>query len=229
MKQVAVIIVAGGKGKRMGSALPKQFLPLAGRPILMHTIERFATALPGCRIVVVLPHDRHSFWQTLCAEHGFALPHRVCDGGATRFESVRNGLAEIGDAEVIAVHDGVRPLVTSELIRRVVEAAEQSGAAIPVVLPNDSLREIELEGESRIVDRSRYRMVQTPQVFRRSVLLEAYRQPYNNAFTDDASVVEYAGGTMALCEGDYANLKITTPTDCLIAEVLMKRQSESQA
>ena len=195
----------------------------------MHTIERFATALPGCRIVVVLPHDRHTFWQSLCVEHGFALPHRVCDGGATRFESVRNGLAEIGDAEVIAVHDGVRPLVTSELIRRVVEAAEQSGAAIPVVLPNDSLREIELEGESRIVDRSRYRMVQTPQVFLRSVLLEAYRQPYNNALTDDASVVEYVGGTITLCEGDYANLKTTTPTDCLIAEVLMKRQSESLA
>ncbi len=227
MKQVAVIIVAGGKGERMGTTLPKQFLPLAGRPILMHTIERFAIALPGCRIVVVLPHDRQAFWQTLCAEHGFALTHRVCDGGATRFESVRNGLAEIGDAEVIAVHDGVRPLVSPELIRRVVEVAEQSGAAIPVVLPNDSLREMEPEGGSRIVDRSRYRMVQTPQVFLRSVLLAAYRQPYNTAFTDDASVVEYAGGSITLCEGDYANIKITTPTDCLIAEAFMKQQGEN--
>ena len=221
MKQVAVIIVAGGKGERMGTTLPKQFLPLAGRPILMHTIERFAIALPGCRIVVVLPHDRQAFWQTLCAEHGFALTHRVCDGGATRFESVRNGLAEIGDAEVIAVHDGVRPLVSPELIRRVVEVAEQSGAAIPVVLPNDSLREMEPEGGSR------YRMVQTPQVFLRSVLLAAYRQPYNTAFTDDASVVEYAGGSITLCEGDYANIKITTPTDCLIAKAFMKQKGEN--
>ena len=165
MIQVAVIIVAGGKGERMGSALAKQFLPLAGRPILMHTIERFATALPGCRIVVVLPQDRLSFWQSLCVKHGCTLPHRVWDGGATRFESVRIGLAEIVDAEVIAVHDGVRPLVTSELIRRVVEAAEQSGAAIPVVLPNDSLREIELEGESRIVPRRRPRLVPPPPAF----------------------------------------------------------------
>jgi len=128
MIPTAVIIVAGGSGVRMGAALPKQFLPLKGRPILMHTIERFAEALPGCRIILVLPRSRTAYWQTLCEDHGFSVQHLVCEGGETRFDSVHNGLKLVGDADLVAIHDGVRPLVSAGLIRRAVADAEEFGA-----------------------------------------------------------------------------------------------------
>ncbi len=163
MIPTAVIIVAGGSGVRMGAALPKQFLPLKGRPILMHTIERFAGALPGCRIILVLPRSRTAYWQTLCEDYGFSVQHLVCEGGETRFDSVHNGLKLVGDADLVAIHDGVRPLVSAGLIRRAVADAEEFGAVVPVVTPTDSLREVGREG-SCIVDRSRYRIVQTPPV-----------------------------------------------------------------
>ena len=168
MIPTAVIIVAGGSGVRMGAALPKQFLPLKGRPILMHTIERFAGALPGCRIILVLPRSRTAYWQTLCEDHGFSVQHLVCEGGETRFDSVHNGLKLVGDADLVAIHDGVRPLVSAGLIRRAVADAEEFGAVVPVVTPTDSLREVGREG-SCIVDRSRYRIVQTQQVFHEGV------------------------------------------------------------
>ena len=158
---IAVIIVAGGSGARMGARLPKQFLPLDGRPVLMHTVQRFADALPQSRIVVVLPSSHIEYWDKLCRRHGFAVPHIVCTGGANRFESVSNGLRHAGKAELIAVHDGVRPLVSREIIERATEDARTYGAVIPVVRPIDSMRRIDRDG-SRIVDRSLYRIVQTP-------------------------------------------------------------------
>ena len=158
---IAVIIVAGGSGARMGARLPKQFLPLDGRPVLMHTVQRFADALPQSRIVVVLPSSHIEYWDKLCRRHGFAVPHIVCTGGANRFESVSNGLRHAGEAELIAVHDGVRPLVSREIIERATEDARTYGAVIPVVRPIDSMRRIDRDG-SRIVDRRLYRIVQTP-------------------------------------------------------------------
>ena len=209
---IAVIIVAGGSGARMGARLPKQFLPLDGRPVLMHTVQRFADALPQSRIVVVLPSSHIEYWDKLCRRHGFAVPHIVCTGGANRFESVSNGLRHAGEAELIAVHDGVRPLVSREIIERA----------------TDSMRRIDRDG-SRIVDRSLYRIVQTPQVFRADILRNAYARPFDERFTDDASVVEAAGQPVYLCEGSYENIKITTPVDMLTAEALLAQRQRTSA
>ena len=226
MSSVAVIIVAGGSGSRMLARQPKQFLPIGGRPILMHTVERFAEALDGCRIVVVLPQSHIAYWRELCREYGFDRPHEICEGGQNRFESVRRGLAHIGDAEIVAVHDGVRPLVSRDIILRTVEDARRFGAVIPVVPPVDSLREID-DTSSRIVDRSRFRIVQTPQTFRAAVIREAYEHPYDERFTDDASVVEACGHEIHLCEGAYSNIKITTPADMVTAEALLRSDRSS--
>lgn len=225
MPTVAVIIVAGGSGSRMQARLPKQFLPIGGRPILMHTVERFAEAVPGCRIVVVLPESHVAYWKDLCREYGFDVAHEIRPGGANRFESVRRGLEGIGDAELVAVHDGVRPLVSRQIVLRAVECARTFGAAVPVVPPVDSLRETD-GTVSRIVDRSRFRIVQTPQTFRASVLRKAYERPYDERFTDDASVVEASGHEIRLCEGAYSNIKITTPVDMITAEALLKNERE---
>ena len=225
---IAVIIVAGGSGARMGARLPKQFLPLDGRPVLMHTVQRFADALPQSRIVVVLPSSHIEYWDKLCRRHGFAVPHIVCTGGANRFESVSNGLRHAGEAELIAVHDGVRPLVSREIIERATEDTRTYGAVIPVVRPIDSMRRIDRDG-SRIVDRSLYRIVQTPQVFRADILRNAYARPFDERFTDDASVVEAAGQPVYLCEGSYENIKITTPVDMLTAEALLAQRQRTSA
>ena len=211
---IAVIIVAGGSGARMGARLPKQFLPLDGRPVLMHTVQRFADALPQSRIVVVLPSSHIEYWDKLCRRHGFAVPHIVCTGGANRFESVSNGLRHAGEAELIAVHDGVRPLVSREINERATEDAR--------------MRRIDRDG-SRIVDRSLYRIVQTPQVFRADILRNAYARPFDERFTDDASVVEAAGQPVYLCEGSYENIKITTPVDMLTAEALLAQRQRTSA
>ena len=219
--RTAVIIVAGGSGLRMGGALPKQFLTIGGKPILMHTILRFTRTLEGCRVVLVLPRSHVEYWQSLCQDYGFTEPHAICVGGETRFESVRNGLECVGDAELVAVHDGVRPLVSGEVILRAVEDARVFGAVIPVVTPVDSLREIREDG-SHVVDRSTYRIVQTPQVFKSKILRKAYEQPYQESFTDDASVVEASGSRVYLCEGAYSNIKITTPIDLITAEALLE-------
>ncbi len=223
-RKIAVIIVAGGSGRRMGGPLPKQFMSIGGKPILMHTIERFAEVLPGARLVLVLARNRIQYWKELCQEYTFLIPHTVCPGGETRFDSVRQGLEEAGEAELIAVHDGVRPLVNSALIERAIADARTFGAVIPVVTPVDSLREIGEEG-NRIVDRTRYRIVQTPQVFHAGVIRSAYSRPCSSDFTDDASVVEAAGEKIYLCEGDYSNIKITTPIDMITAEALLDVQA----
>ena len=224
MNRIAVIIVAGGQGTRMGTEVPKQFLLLDGIPMLFHTLRAFASALGDrVRLILVLPEEHRELWSRLCCQYVLEVSHEVCSGGANRFESVRNGLERIGDAEWVAVHDGVRPLVSCEVIRRTIKEVQQYGAVIPVVRPVESLRYLENPDTSgRIVDRSRFRIVQTPQVFRADWLREAYGRPYTPEFTDDASVVEASGRTVALCAGDYANIKITTPTDLLFAEAILK-------
>ena len=227
MKTLAVI-VAGGSGTRFGAELPKQFLELKGRPILMHTIEAFGKC-GDCSfdIVVTLPADQMDLWQQLCHKYGFDVHHRVVPGGETRWHSVKNALdsiQDINDVDIIAVHDGVRPLVTTDLIGRTIEAARCDGAAIPVVTLNDSVRQ--LDGEmSHALDRSTLRAVQTPQAFKACLLLEAYNQPFEATFTDDASVVERAGHPVTLVEGDPHNLKITRPMDLALAEYLLNQDA----
>ncbi|MDR2139677.1 MAG: 2-C-methyl-D-erythritol 4-phosphate cytidylyltransferase [Tannerella sp.] len=213
----AVIIVAGGKGLRMGSDLPKQFLPLHGKPVLMHTLEVFNRWDENARLILALPEAYQPYWEMLCRELNRHVPHRIVTGGETRFHSVRNGLAATEACDWVGIHDGVRPLVTPEVIEACFRGAAQHGAALPAVPVAESLREYDGE-RSRAVDRSRYRLVQTPQVFRYDWLVEAYRQPYSPLFTDDASVVEAAGRNIHLVPGNPENIKITTPTDLLIAE-----------
>ncbi|OUN59787.1 2-C-methyl-D-erythritol 4-phosphate cytidylyltransferase [Alistipes sp. An66] len=229
MERVAVIIVAGGSGRRMGEGLPKQFRFLGNLPVLARTIGLFADALPGAEIVVVLPEGHISFWKDLAARFDVA-GHRVVAGGAERFDSVRCGLKALtGDPELIAVQDGVRPLGTAEMIRRVVRAAAEHGAAIPVVEPVDSFRETDSAGNSHPVDRSRLRCVQTPQVFRADVLRNAYAAEFRPAFTDDASVVEAAGHPVCLVPGERGNIKLTAPEDFIVAEALLTAREEAEA
>ena len=207
---IGVVVVAGGSGSRMGGNLPKQFMLLDGQPILARTINNFAAALPGAEIVVVLPAEHTGFWHNLSARFEVA-PHTVAEGGRERFHSVKNGLAALKrDPELIAVQDGVRPLATHEAIRRIARTAEREGSAIPVVQPVDSFRIVTAEGASHPVERATLRIVQTPQFFRAELLRKAYACAYDPAFTDDATVVEAAGGVLRLVEGETTNLKITT-------------------
>ncbi len=215
-----VIIVAGGKGLRMGGELPKQFLPLAGMPVLMHTLHRFYSYDPTIAQVLVLPHEQIAFWHKLCTEHNFDLPHTVVAGGESRFHSVQNGLATVGDEGLVAVHDGVRPFVSVTVIAEAFEVAATHGAAIPVLPLVDSLRSVK-GASNRAEERARYRLVQTPQVFRCDLLQHAYHTPYSEAFTDDASVAEAAGNTMHLTAGNTENIKITTPFDLLVAQTIL--------
>ena len=230
MRTIA-IIVAGGSGTRFGAQLPKQFLELAGRPILMRTIEAFGesceTGDTSLDVIVTLPADQMDLWQQLCEKYAFSLPHRVVAGGETRWHSVKNALAAVGDiadVDVIAVHDGVRPLATAGLIGRVLDAARRDGAAIPVVPLNDSVRQVAGD-TSHALDRSSLRAVQTPQAFDARLLLDAYHQPFDPTFTDDASVVERAGHRVTLVDGDPVNLKITRPMDLALAEYLLNQDA----
>lgn len=216
------IIVAGGKGLRMGGEVPKQYLPVGGVPILMRTLQAFHEADEDMDIILVLPKDQQEYWEQLCAEYRFTVPHRLTVGGETRFHSVQNGLTLVpDDAEgVVGVHDGVRPFVSKEVIRRCYDAALEQGAVVPVVPVVETVRQLLPEGDSLTVDRNLYRLVQTPQVFRIALLKEAYRQPYRPEFTDDASVVEELGHRVALMDGNRENIKITTPSDIQYAEFL---------
>lgn len=233
MARTGAIIVAGGSGTRCGGALPKQFALLGGMPVLARTINAVAAALPGAEIVAVLPERHADFWKNLAARFEVA-PHTIVTGGAERFDSVRRGLAALRtDPELIAVQDGVRPLGTAGMIRRVAAAAALHGAAVPVVEAVDSFRETEGEPDaegvvpSRIVDRRRLRIVQTPQFFRAEVLRRAYETEYRAEFTDDASVVEAAGYRVCLAEGERGNLKLTTPEDFTVAEALIAAREEA--
>lgn len=216
------IIVAGGSGTRFGSEVPKQFLPLGGKAVLMHTIEKFDKA--GAVIVVVLPAEHQQMWIDLCKESNFPVTHTVATGGKTRFESVKNGIAAIenlADSDLVAVHDGVRPLASVELINRCYATAQATGTAIPVINPNDSIRQVMEDGTSRQLLRSSLRAVQTPQTFRAELLKGAYDVDESPLFTDDASVVESAGHQVTLVEGEVTNIKITTPLDMIIAKELI--------
>ena len=214
------IIVAGGKGLRMGGEVPKQFLPIGGKPVLMHTIEAFRQALDNVQIVLVLPDEQHDYWQGLCEEYDFRSPELIAQGGETRFHSVRNGLALLpDDAEaVVGVHDGVRPFVSAETIRRCYAVASEGKAVVPVVPVVETVRQILPDGKSITRPRDVYRLVQTPQTFPLALLKEAYQQPYSEGFTDDASVVEALGKEIAMIEGNRENIKLTTPADLRFAE-----------
>ena len=260
-----VIIVAGGKGLRMGSDIPKQFLPIGGRPILMWTLEQFHQYSPSLKIILVLPKVQQEYWKELCQKHNFTTNYMLADGGETRFHSVQNGLALIpDDAEgVVGVHDGVRPFPSIEVIRNCYEAARKHKAVIPVIPVVETLRHIIAaddngpartdsistykddiyesplssaaknntdksavvrgKNKSVTVPRNEYRLVQTPQCFDIQLLKAANRQPYNDGFTDDASVVEAFGLNITLVDGNRENIKITNPYDMLVAEVILQR------
>ena len=218
-----VVIVAGGKGLRMGGALPKQFMPIGGKPVLMRTIERFREYDEHIHIVLVLPSDQHDYWTELCREHHFSIPVNVVAGGATRFHSSQNGVAAIegSDDDLVAIHDGVRPFVSTDTIARCFDEAARSGAALPVLPVTDTLRYVGGEGAGHNVQRADYRVVQTPQTFKLELLRRAFAHPYSDAFTDDASVVEAAGGTVVMVEGNRDNIKLTTPTDLQLADFIL--------
>lgn len=218
-----VIIVAGGKGLRMGADVPKQFIPIGGLPVLMRTIDAFRSGDAAADIILVLPESQFDYWRALCQEYRFDVECRLVAGGRTRFHSVQNGLALVSDDGLVAVHDGVRPFVSAELINSCFDEAEHAGAAIPVTDVVETLRHKDANGASSVVPRGDYCLVQTPQVFRTDILKQAYRQDYSEAFTDDASVVEAAGYAVALVGGCRDNIKITTPSDLAIAEALLSR------
>ena len=217
------IIVAGGSGSRMKSDVPKQFLLLNGKPILQHTIERFLavqhvgtepTQAPAIRLILVLPARDLTTWQLLCEQHTFHPPIQTVVGGATRFQSVRNGLNAIDAANgLVAVHDGVRPFISPEIIRNSFETAARTGSAVTCVPVNDSIRVVGADGISQAVDRNQYRFVQTPQTFDLTMFRQAFQTDEQSFFTDCASVMEYAGFPITLIEGAYENIKITTPED----------------
>ena len=225
--RVGVIIVAGGSGKRMGGSLPKQFSLVGGEPILARTINAFRKALPAARIVVVLPAEYIEFWKNYSARFDVAK-HSVIEGGKERFHSVKNGIEALSDAvDLIAVQDGVRPFASKEMILRAVACAAENGSAIPVVKAVDSYRAIDGE-ESKIIDRTPLRLVQTPQIFSAPILRAAYDTEFRTEFTDDASVVEYSGERISLCEGEHTNIKITTPTDIVFAEAIIASLDEKR-
>ena len=225
MAKRGVIIVAGGSGRRMQSALPKQFLILGGEPVVARTINTFAEAMPGAEIVVVLPQEHIELWRNLAARFDVAV-HRCVAGGSERFHSVKCGLEALSsDVEWVAVHDGVRALVSRKLIIRTLLDAEQHGATIPVVEVADSYRRVTATG-SEIITRSELRIVQTPQIFSAELLRRAYEQEYDPAFTDDASVVEAIGHTISLVEGERSNIKLTTPEDLSWAEWMISSEEE---
>ena len=217
-----VIVVAGGKGLRMGSDIPKQFLPISGKPVLMRTLERFHEYSAELQIILVLPETQQDYWHGLCKEYHFQVEYLLANGGQTRFHSVQNGLALVpDDAEgVVGVHDGVRPFPSVDVIRNCFETARTAKAVIPVIPVVETVRH--LEGDSSVtVPRGDYRLVQTPQTFDIQLLKAANRQPYNDGFTDDASVVESYGHTITLVEGNRENIKITTPYDIVVAEAII--------
>jgi len=216
----AIVIVAGGKGLRMGGDIPKQFLPVKGLPVLMRTLNRFYEYDEDMQIVLVLPEAQQDYWHSLCEEYDFSVPYTLANGGETRFHSVSNGIAKVqDDVELIGVHDGVRPFVSVETITACYEEAAKTEAVVPVIDVVETVRHIENE-TSVTVPRSEYRLVQTPQVFDAQLLRKAYNQPYTDFFTDDASVVERFGHAVSLVPGNRENIKITTPYDMKIAEVL---------
>jgi len=223
MKIKYIIIVAGGKGIRTGWDLPKQFLLLNGRPVLMHTISAFYDFDPQIHIILVLPKDYTGYWSQLCVDFKFDISYQIVSGGDTRFQSVKNGLEKVERGALVGVHDGVRPLIDQQLISKLYKTASEKKGAYPVIPLIDSIRELDDKEESHAVDRSKYRLVQTPQVFWSDILIDAYNQKYRDDFTDDVSVVEAAQIIRpAMIEGNPDNIKITAAVDLMIAETIIK-------
>jgi 2-C-methyl-D-erythritol 4-phosphate cytidylyltransferase len=219
--QKYALIVAGGAGKRMGAEVPKQFLELDGKPVLMHTIEKFGAYDSSLKIVLVLPEHQVTYWKELILKHSFVVPHLIVRGGIHRFNSVKNGLDAIDDEGLVAIHDGVRPLVSTETIGRCFKTAGQFGNSVPVISPSDSLRVA--KGERNMpVRREQFRLIQTPQVFDIRKIKKAYLTDYSPEFTDDATVFERNGEVIRLVEGNRENIKITNPEDLAVASALLK-------
>lgn len=220
MMQNYALIVAGGSGARMQSELPKQFIELAGKPILMHTLEAFD--FDDIQIILVLPQSQISYWKTLCIKHDFTINHKIVNGGNTRFQSVKNGLTSIETFDgLVAIHDGVRPLIKREVIVNSFQEANDRGNAVVSVPSKDSLRKI--SGPSNeAVKRADFKIIQTPQTFQVQLIKKAFETPYQESFTDDASVLESSGQAIYLIQGNYSNIKITTPEDLLMAESILK-------
>jgi len=216
-----VIIVAAGAGKRFSDNLPKQFELLLSKPMLMYSIEAFYEAARDIHIIVVIPKDFVDSWKELCSSCDFNIPHKVIEGGPERFHSVKNGLSLIHDDGLVAVHDGARPLISQEIIKNAYRIAENYGTAIPVIEISDSVRTV-AGGINQPADRKKLRLVQTPQVFKCSILKKAYQQQYDPSFTDDATVVEASGEKIILVEGSTDNIKVTRPQDLIIAEALLR-------
>lgn len=219
-----IIIVAGGKGLRMGGDIPKQFLPVCGKPVLMRTMEAFHAYDASIHLVLVLPESQQAYWAELCEQYRFDLKHDIANGGETRFHSVKNGLACVDGEGLVGVHDGVRPFVAPEVIARCYEEAAVKKAVIPVIGVVETVRCLTDDG-SETVPRDLYKLVQTPQVFDAALLRQAYQQEFTDLFTDDASVVEALGEKVHLVEGNRENIKLTTPFDLNLAEFLLSSQA----
>ena len=217
------LIVAGGSGLRMGTEIPKQFLPLGEKVVLMQTINAFHATDSEIKIVVVLPKNQHLYWKELCKNYNFKIEHKIISGGKTRYNSVENGLKEIPNSAIVAIHDGVRPLVSGRTIKESYKKAEEFGNAIPIVPIRDSVRVIKENGDSEIVDRTNLRLVQTPQTFLTDIIKKAYESTNSENFTDDASVVEHTNIKINSFMGDFENIKITTPEDLIYAEIFFKK------
>lgn len=219
------VIVAGGKGQRMGNAVPKQFLPLAGKPVLYYALKAFIDAYEDIRLVLVLPQEQLSYAQMVLQAFPERIDMAIVQGGDTRFHSVQNGLKAVSGNSVIFVHDGVRPLLSAGLVRRCYVQAVEKGSAIPAIAVADSMRIVD-GNNSQPVDRQHMRSIQTPQTFRSDILLPAFEQSYRDEFTDEATVVEAYGEEVYLVEGEKSNIKLTTPEDMLVAETLLKARTE---
>jgi len=220
----AAILVAGGKGTRMGSVVSKQYLPIGGKPVLMHTLEVFAASQPDILQILVLPADDFFFWKELCLQYDFSVPHQVVAGGNSRFQSVKNGLDSLPfDEGLVAIHDGVRPFVKKDVILHSFAEAEKSGSAIAVVDLKDSLRKVGEDGKSTFQERQYFRLVQTPQTFQIVKIRQAFQVAEMPKFTDDATVYEHQGWQVSLIPGNPENIKITTPEDLEYAEFLLSR------
>lgn len=218
------VVVAGGKGVRMGASVPKQFLPFLGKPLLCCALQAFQTAYPGIKLILVAPPDLLSSAQTVLRSYLSDLDVTVVAGGETRYHSVQNGLKEITGSGVVFVHDGVRPLISSELIHRCYKGAIEKGSAIPAIPVNESMRIVTPDG-SQPIDRDKLRIIQTPQTFLTDIILPAFNQEYNEAFTDEATVVEAHGTKVNLVMGMLDNIKVTTPEDMVRAEALYSARS----
>lgn len=214
------LIVAGGKGTRIKSKIPKQFLELQGKPVLLHTIEAFYRYSENIKVILVLPEDDFDNWASICERFKFKRPITLQKGGATRFQSVKNGLEKIKDNGLVAIHDGVRPLVSEDIIAASFRLAAVHKSAVAAVRLKESIRMTDMDN-TRAVDRSRFRIIQTPQTFETSLIKEAYQMPEDSSLTDDASVAEKSGHRISLFEGSYENIKITTAEDLIVAEALL--------